>query len=80
MYDMGMTAVERAERRVALLKEAAALAAELRENEAAHDAILERRATACRALRSNGASVADIQDVLGLSRGRVHQILRGTRT
>lgn len=80
MYAGSMTAVERTERRVKLLKEAAALAVELRENEAAHEALLERRKAACRALRAEGASVADIQDVLGLSRGRVHQILRGTRT
>ncbi|WP_144589466.1 hypothetical protein [Brevibacterium casei] len=75
-----MTAVERAPRRLELPKEVAILVDELRENKATHDLLLERRATLCRELRADGASVANIQHVIGLGRRRVHQILRGTRT
>lgn len=74
-----MTAVERAEAKVALLRGAVAIAQRLRALEAEHAALLEERATNCRALREAGASIQELQEVLGLSRSRVHQILRGTR-
>lgn len=77
VYAERMTAVERAETRVALLKEAAALAEDLRANAAAREELLKRRVSTCKALRAHGVPIADIQDVLRLSRGRIHQILRG---
>ncbi|WP_299520556.1 hypothetical protein [uncultured Serinicoccus sp.] len=73
-----MTAVERAEERVALLKRAVSLTTELQAVETERDRLLGQRAETCRQLRGAGASIAELQDVLGVSRGRVHQILRDT--
>lgn len=74
-----MTAVARAETRVALLKEAEAVAGRLRANETEYEKLLEERATTCRDLRNAGVPLKEVQEVLGLSRSRVQQILRGTR-
>lgn len=75
-----MTAVERAEAKVNLLKDAEAIAEQLRANEAEHDDLMARRTAKCRDLRNTGASIDELQEVLGVGRSRVHQILRGTRT
>lgn len=75
-----MTAVERAEAKVALLREVEAIAERLRANEEEHASLLEQRAEKARALREAGASIEELQDVLGVGRSRVHQILRGSRT
>lgn len=74
-----MTAVERAERKVSLLRDAEILVARLRINAAEHNHLLAERAAACKALRDAGASIEEIQDVLAVSRSRVQQILRGSR-
>lgn len=73
---VGMTAVERAERRVTLLRETAFLAEQVRANEAEHASLLQQRDEKCRELREAGASIADLQEALGVSRSRVQQILR----
>lgn len=70
-----MTAVERAETRVTLLKEAAGIVARLRANETEHSELLTKRAEACKALRAAGTPIKELQDVLGVSRSRVNQML-----
>ena len=75
-----MTAVERAEAKVALLRVVESIAERLLTNEEEHAALLDQRAEKARALREAGASIEELQDVLGVGRSRVHQILRGTRT
>jgi len=73
-----MTALERAEARAILLKEAVDVAARLQANEAEHAELIARRARTCRALREAGTPVRDLQEALGLSRSRVNQVLTGT--
>ncbi|MYS60735.1 MULTISPECIES: helix-turn-helix domain-containing protein [Streptomycetaceae] len=75
-----MSALERTEARVGFLREAQAIAARLRANEEEHAALLAQRAEKARALRQAGATIEELQEVLGVSRSRVHQILRGSRT
>ena len=77
---MGVEAVARAEKRLALLKEAAALAARLRAHEEERARLLDERARQCRDLRQAGVSIEELQDVLGVSRSRIHQILRAAHT
>lgn len=71
-----MSSVERAETRVTLLKEATRIASRLSAIEAEHSALLVRRSEACKALRAVGAPVKEIQEVLGVSRSRVNQMLK----
>lgn len=75
-----MTAVERARVKVALLQEAEGIAARLLANEEEHAYLLTKRSEKARALRGAGASIEELQDVLGVSRSRINQILRGTRS
>jgi AraC-like DNA-binding protein len=75
-----MSAVERAEAKVCFLREAQAVAERLRVNEEEHTTLLAQRAEKARALRQAGATIEELQDVLGVSRSRVHQILRGSRS
>jgi len=70
-----MTAVERAETRVTLLKEAVDIVGRLRANETEHSELLARRAEACKALRAAGTPIKELQEVLGVSRSRVNQML-----
>lgn len=76
----GKTAVERAQARADLLRELESIAGRLHINETEHAALLAQRAEKVRALRNSGARIDELQEVLGVSRGRVHQILRGSRT
>jgi AraC-like DNA-binding protein len=76
LYDAHVKVLKRAETKVALLKKAEALVGRLRENEKEHDHLLEERATMCKELREAGASIEDLQSVLGISRSRIQQILR----
>jgi len=73
-----MNAVERAETRVTLMKEAVAICARLHANEIEHSELLAKRADACRALRAAGTPIKELQDVLGVSRSRVNQMLGDT--
>ncbi len=70
--------LERAERKADLLRQTVDLVERLRENESERDALLSQRDGRCRALREAGASIKELQEVLGMSRSRVQQILRGT--
>ncbi|WEG08637.1 hypothetical protein PU630_15535 [Microbacterium horticulturae] len=70
-----MTAVERAETRVTLLKEAVDIVARLEANEAEHSELLAKRAEACKALRAAGTPIKELQETLGVSRSRVNQLL-----
>lgn len=74
-----MSVLERAERKADLLRQAVGLVERLRENESEHDELLSQRDTSCRALREAGASIKELQEVLGMSRSRVQQILRDTQ-
>ena len=75
LYDVRMTAIERAETRVTLLKEAVDIATRLRANETEHSDLLAKRAKACKALRAAGTPIKELQEVLGVSRSRVNQLL-----
>ena len=78
---VGMTSVVKlAEERARLLRELEEVAQLLRTNEEDHTRILFQRAEKVRSLREVGAPIEDIQEVLGISRSRVHQILRDART
>lgn len=70
-----MTALERAETRVTLLKEAMDIVGRLRANETERAELLAKRAEACKALRAAGTPIKELQDVLGVSRSRVNQML-----
>ena len=70
-----MTAVERAETRVALLKDAADIVARLQANETEHGDLLAKRAAACKALRAAGTPIKELQEAFGVSRSRVNQLL-----
>lgn len=70
-----MTVVERAETRVALLKEAESIVERLRANEIEHSELLAERTEACKALRAAGTPIKELQEVLGVSRSRVNQML-----
>jgi DNA helicase-2/ATP-dependent DNA helicase PcrA len=59
-----------------LLREAEAIASQLRANETEREELLDRRTQVCRALRVAGSSIKDLQDVLGVSRSRIQQVLR----
>lgn len=72
-----MRVVERAERKATLFKEVEALVERVRVNEAEHDNLLRQRDAQCRELRRAGAAISELQEVLGISRSRVQQILRG---
>ncbi|MER5631553.1 hypothetical protein [Streptomyces nitrosporeus] len=74
-----MSAVERAEAKVDFLKETQAIAERLRANEEEHAGLLAQRTEKARALRQAGATIEELQEVLGVSRSRVHQILRDAR-
>lgn len=74
------TAVERAQLRADLLHELESIAERLRKNETEHVALLAQRAEKVQALKDAGAKTDELQEVLGVTRGRVHQILRGSRT
>lgn len=71
-----MTAIERAEQKVALLKQATVLVERLREVESERDELLGQRDGQCRDLKAAGASIGELQEVLGISRSRIQQILR----
>ncbi len=73
-------AVERARRRAELLHELQGIAERLRANELEHSELLAQRAAKVQELKNAGARTDELQDVLGVTRGRVHQILRGART
>lgn len=75
-----MTAAQRAEAKLALLRELETITALLRDNEQEHTVLLDQRAEKARSLRQAGASIEELGEVLGVGRSRVHQILRGTRT
>lgn len=70
-----MSAVRRAEVRVTLLKEAEGIAARLRANDAERSELLVQRAGACKALRAAGTPIKDLEEVLGVSRSRINQML-----
>lgn len=70
-----MTAVERAEARVTLLKEAMEIVARLQANAAEHSELLTERSEVCKALRAAGAPIKELQEALGVSRSRVNQML-----
>lgn len=72
-----MTVVERAERKVALLRRAVDLVERIHAIETERDRLLDERDGNCRELRAAGASIKELQDVHGMSRSRVQQILRG---
>lgn len=76
MYGPIMDALERAERRVAALGEASQIAQRLRLLEEEQTTLLRQRAATCRALREVGVPLKDIEDVFGISRSRVQQLLR----
>lgn len=78
LYASSVNVLERAETKVALLKKAETLVGSLRQNEEERDSLLAQRACMCRKLREAGASIEDLQNVLGISRSRVQQILRET--
>ncbi|CAD5137986.1 conserved protein of unknown function [Microbacterium sp. Nx66] len=75
LYSVRMTAVERAETRVTLLKEAVDIVARLQANEAEHAELLAKRAAVCKALRAAGTPIKELQEALGVSRSRVNQLL-----
>lgn len=76
---VAMSAVERAEAKVGFLREAQTIIERLRANEEEHARLLAQRAELARVLRQAGATIEELQEVLGVSRSRVHQILRGSR-
>ena len=71
-----MTVVERAEHKATLLKRAETLAEQIQVNKAEHEDLLNQRDGQCRELRRAGATIGELQEVLGISRSRVQQILR----
>lgn len=71
--------VESAEVRLALLKEVTTVVAQLKVNESERVALTAKRQVACKELRAIGLSIGELQQVLGLSRSRVQQVLRGVR-
>ena len=73
-----MKAIDRAQTRVGLLKDAVDLAARISANEAAHVELLDERAQCCRELRAAGVTNEDLQEIFGISRSRVQQLLRAT--
>lgn len=78
LYLGRMTALERAEQKVTLLRQADVIVERLRVNEVEHGKLLDQRDLHCRDLRAAGATIKELQDVLGMSRSRVQQILRGS--
>lgn len=70
-----MIVVERAETRLALLKEAVDIVVRLQANEVEHSELLAKRAAACRALRAAGTPIKELQEALRVSRSRVNQML-----
>lgn len=78
LYDSRMDVLERAEIKVALLKEAKILVGQLLENGSERDELLDKRNAVCKQLRESGASLEELQSTFGISRSRVQQILRPT--
>lgn len=76
LYVPTMDALERAERRLMALSEAQQIAVRLHSLEQEQAALFRQRAETCRGLRDEGVSLKDIQDVFGISRSRVQQLLR----
>lgn len=72
-----MDVTARAERKAALLRGAEELAEQLRKGDAAQKKLLAQRKATCHSLREAGASMDEIQEVFGVGRSRVQQILRG---
>lgn len=62
-----------------MLRQAVELAERLRINEAEHNELIDQRNNMCRQLKAAGTSIKELQEVLGMSRSRVQQILRGAR-
>lgn len=75
-----MGVVERARERAKLLEDLQNLVVELDRNEQERQTLLARRAAKVHALKAAGAGTDELQEVLGVSRGRVHQILRKSPT
>lgn len=62
---------------MALLRQAVDLVERLRANELEHEELIDQRDDSCRELKAAGASIKELQEILGMSRSRVQQILRG---
>ncbi|GAB2635958.1 hypothetical protein GCM10027169_00080 [Gordonia jinhuaensis] len=71
----GMTVVERAERKTALLRQTVGLVERLRIVEAEHASLIKQRDDQCRELRAAGVAIKELQEAFGVSRSRIQQIL-----
>ena len=59
------------------MKQATVAARRLRDNESEHEDLLHERDRLCRELREARIPIKDLQELFGLSRSRIQQILRG---
>lgn len=73
-----MTVVERAEKEAILMRRAAGLVDDLRANASERERLISQRDDNCSELRAAGASIKELEEVFGISRARVQQILRDT--
>ncbi|ORC17753.1 hypothetical protein [Rhodococcus qingshengii] len=74
------TAVERAQLRADLMHNLQSIADRLRINEAQHAELLSERTKIAKELKDAGAKTEELQEVLGVTKSRVHQLLRGAGT
>lgn len=76
----GVTVVERAERKAALLRQTVELVERLRVVEGERASLIKQRDDKCRELRVAGTSIRDLQETFGVSRSRIQQILSDSQT
>lgn len=70
MNSLFLSMLGRAERKVELLRQSVNRAERVLASETEHRQLLQQRNANCRALRAAGASIKDLQEVLGVSLSR----------